>query len=146
MPPKKTTMNHAAGLVARMQDKPREVKRGLEYDLEVAIMMADHSKGNNTELVPVYRQEFTMLKLWRTNAATSTKAKSNNKACTETSLMSDLQLRMSFSGMKWAMLCKSYNFIHLSELAAKLLGLTRKLAHGNHVVAKAMQKLLVGKR
>ncbi|OAL26621.1 hypothetical protein AYO20_10045 [Fonsecaea nubica] len=37
----------------------------------------------------------------------------------------------------WARLCKDYNPIHTSALAAKLFGFPGKLAHGNHVGALA---------
>jgi acyl dehydratase len=48
---------------------------------------------------------------------------------------------LSNDPLKWASLCKDYNFIHLSGFAARLFGLPGKLAHGNHVVAKAMHVL-----
>jgi len=43
--------------------------------------------------------------------------------------------------LEWAYLCKDYNPIHMYDLAAKLCGFPRKIAHGNHVVAIALQSL-----
>jgi acyl dehydratase len=56
---------------------------------------------------------------------------------------SQLSDRFSISDndpLKWAALCKDYNFIHLSGLAAKAFGLLGKLAHRNCVAAAALQK------
>ena len=55
---------------------------------------------------------------------------------------STTQVSMSVDDpLKWAAICKDYNFIHLSGAAAKAFGLPGKIAHGNHAVAKALHQL-----
>ncbi|KAI9711401.1 MAG: hypothetical protein M1828_001917 [Chrysothrix sp. TS-e1954] len=43
---------------------------------------------------------------------------------------------------QWAASCRDYNPIHVSNLAAKAFGFTSKIAHGNHVVAMMLHRLL----
>lgn len=135
---------HSAGLVAKMRNGSRTVKRGVEYDLDVAIMVPDQLQVGNPALITVYRQVFTMLEFRKTNVVDksgSATAMKTGSAPIETDVKTS---EISFSGsepLKWAALCKDYNPIHLAGLAAKMFGLPGKLAHGNHVVAKAIQYL-----
>jgi acyl dehydratase len=125
---------HAAGLVATFRNKPRSVKRGFEFDLEVAIMVPDKTK---TGLTPVFRQIFTMLEFRKTHVA-SEKSQQQTKRTPMSPRLISFPTR---SPMLWASLCKDYNFIHLSGYAARLFGLPGKLAHGNHIVAQALREL-----
>lgn len=43
---------------------------------------------------------------------------------------------------KWAASCSDYNPIHVSPLAAKFFGFSSTIAHGNHVIALALQDVL----
>lgn len=137
-------ISNSAGLIARLRNESRSVKRGIEYDLEVSIMVPNHAGSNNAELLPVYRQVFTMLEFSKAKVTAESKAKSERKNHAEKYVTPESSVRMSLSRtdpLNWAALCKDYNFIHVSGFAAKLFGLPGKLAHGNHIVAKAMQKL-----
>ena len=42
---------------------------------------------------------------------------------------------------KWAALCKDYNPIHVSAIAAKLFGFPGKVAHGNQVAASMIESI-----
>lgn len=135
---------HSAGLVAKMLNGSRRVKRGVEYDLEVSIMVPDQAEVGNLSLIPVFRQVFTMLEFRKTKSAEKPESTGTTKD-KSTPIENDSEAsKISFSRnepLKWAALCKDYNLIHLTGLAAKLFGLPGKLAHGNHVVAKAIQQL-----
>lgn len=129
-----------AALLAEVQGEPRHVKRGVEYDLEVNIMIPDDA--GTGKAVVAFRQIFTMLEMRKTKELEGEARPSEVKVVRADSSAVGLSTSMSFSGrdpLTWAALCKDYNFIHISNLAAKLFGLPGKLAHGNHVVAKAVQ-------
>ena len=133
-----------ATLVASVRNTARLVKRGVEYDLEVSIMMPDKIKASSVNVVRVYRQVFIMLEFRKMKRTMEKRASNPRKPYAHIHVSSVSRLSISFSKndpLKWAALCKDYNFIHLSSLAAKLVGFPGKLAHGNHVVAKAMQQL-----
>ncbi|KAF1847458.1 uncharacterized protein K460DRAFT_332458 [Cucurbitaria berberidis CBS 394.84] len=129
-------------LSARVHSEPRSVKRGLEYDLEVSILVPnDDGEGN----VSVFRQVFTMLEFGKVEVSRAEGQSRDKKTSVEERQSSELAVHMSFSSsdpLRWAALCKDYNLIHLSGIAARLFGLPGKLAHGNHVVAKALRSLL----
>ncbi|OAL48262.1 hypothetical protein IQ07DRAFT_612983 [Pyrenochaeta sp. DS3sAY3a] len=132
-----------AALLAEVQGEPRNVKRGVEYDLEVSIMIPDDA--GTGKAVVVFRQIFTMLEMRKTKELEGEARPSEVKVVGAESSAVGLSTSLSFSGsdpLTWAALCKDYNFIHISNLAAKLFGLPGKLAHGNHVVAKAVQSSL----
>lgn len=135
---------HSAGLVAKMLNGSRRVKRGIEYDLEVAVMVPDQSEVGNVAFITVFRQVFTMLEFRKTqsseNAGSASVTKTEAIPIEASSETSEISFS-SYEPLKWAALCKDYNLIHLTGLAAKLFGLPGKLAHGNHVVAKAIQQL-----
>jgi acyl dehydratase len=139
------TKSHTAGLVASLSKDSRFVKRGIEYDLEVAIMVPDPARTRGMELVPVFRQIFTMLEFRRTKVAADEKLANKKEVVTQAQISGTQPLRISLlddDPSKWAALCKDYNFIHFSGLAAKLFGLPGRLAHGNHVVSKAVHQLV----
>ncbi|KAH7063761.1 hypothetical protein BKA63DRAFT_526089 [Paraphoma chrysanthemicola] len=132
---------NAAAVVARLRNERRIVKRGIEHDLEVCVLVPQ-SRSN---LVPVFRQIFTMLELVKTVSVQRGEQDARNLKRTTTSPSAASPIAISFTEnepWRWAALCKDYNLIHLSGFAAEAFGLPGKLAHGNHVVAKALQKLL----
>lgn len=135
---------HAAALVAKLGNEARLVKQGMDYDLEFSIMVPDYTSENRGDLVTVFRQVFTTLEFKKANASESEKVEEERNEESQAQTSSERSIKMSFSGsdpLKWAALCKDYNFIQFSRLAAKLFGLPGKLAHGNHVVAKSIQAL-----
>jgi acyl dehydratase len=142
--PKSFLINRGAVLSARLRKESRLAKRGIEFDLEATIMAPDKDKGRNAELIPVFRQVFTMLEFEKTKGGAKNTTASVKHVESRTVDTQTIPLRVWLSRndpLRWASLCKDYNFIHLSGLAARLFGLPGKLAHGNHVVAKAMHIL-----
>jgi acyl dehydratase len=138
--------SHNSRFVARMLGQSQVVKRGIKYDLEVAILMTAHVEEKETNPVPAYRPIFTMLELGKTDAVgknTATRGASNDG--TERTVTPESRLPMSLLStdpLKWAALCKDYNHIHFPGLAAKLFGRPGKLAHGNYAAAIAIRKVL----
>jgi acyl dehydratase len=136
-------MTNQARLVACFPDRPRVVKRGLqgiEYEFEVSIMLPDPGAPDSTSImIPVYRHVYTLLMKRKTTTITMPKY---------TEYISDPKEPrhvISFSAndpRKWSALCKNYNPAHFSDFAAKMFGFPGRLVHGNHIVAKAMQRLM----
>jgi acyl dehydratase len=136
-------MTNQARLVACFPDRPRVVKRGLqgiEYELEASIMVPDPGALDSTSImIPVFRQTSAFLMKRTTTTVTMPKS---------TEYISDPREPrhvISFSAndpRKWSALCKNYNPAHFVGFAAKIFGFPGRLAHGNHVVAKAMQRLM----
>jgi acyl dehydratase len=123
----------SAYLTATVHSTARSVKRGVEWDLEVNIN--DLTAGDEET---IFRQIFTMLefgKAGKTQSSRISVAKSNER--TDSQFVGQILLDKD-TPLKWAALCKDYNFIHLSRMAAKLFGLPGQIAHGNHAVAKAI--------
>jgi acyl dehydratase len=148
------TRRHCAGLVAKFSNEPRSVKRGREYDLEVSIMMPDMAPPELARMagkgsVTVFRQVFTILEFRRSNVAQG-RIETEPRMVHIHSQFSTIQpIRISLSKgdpQKWAVLCRDYNLIHFSGLAAKAFGLPGRLAHGNHVVARAMMQRMFSER
>ncbi|EUC47961.1 hypothetical protein COCMIDRAFT_3093 [Bipolaris oryzae ATCC 44560] len=127
---------------AVMHAEPTRVKRGIEWSLQVTISAP--SARNNGMYQTIFRQVFTMLEFKKTSGSVISKSsdESKNDASTSGSTRTSTQISLSKDDpLKWAAVCKDYNFIHLSAIAARLFGLPGKLAHGNHVAAKALQSL-----
>jgi hypothetical protein len=124
----------SAYLTATVHSTARSAKRGVEWDLEVKINVP--TTGDDET---IFRQIFTMLefgKAGRTQSLKTSNAKPKER--TDSRFVGQLMFDKD-TPLKWAVLCKDYNFIHLSRMAAKLFGLPGQLAHGNHAVAKALQ-------
>jgi acyl dehydratase len=136
-------MTNQARLVACFPDRPRVVKRGLqgiEYELEASIMLPDPTQPESTSImIPVFRQNSAFLMKRTTTTVTMPKS---------TEYLSDPRDPrhvISFSAndpRKWSALCKNYNPAHFVGFVAKMFGFLGRLAHGNHIVAKAMQHLM----
>lgn len=142
--------SHSAGLVAKLRNGSRTVKRGIEYDLEVSIMVPEKAQiDTSVELIPVFRQVFTMLEIRDTKTAAKADTASQFENVSVTHEADTKPVEISFSSndpLKWAALCKDYNLIHLAGFAAQAFGFPGKLAHGNHIVAKALRQLRDDKR
>jgi acyl dehydratase len=136
-------MTNQARLVACFPDRPRVVKRGLqgiEYELEASIMLPDPTQPESTSImIPVFRQNSAFLMKRTTTTVTMPKS---------TEYLSDPRDPrhvISFSAndpRKWSALSKNYNPAHFVGFVAKMFGFLGRLAHGNHIVAKAMQHLM----
>ncbi|WVQ95447.1 hypothetical protein IAU59_002544 [Kwoniella sp. CBS 9459] len=123
-------------IAAALSEDVVQVKRGWEYSIIVELK----SKAREGPLM--YRQTFTMLQFakHRTQPPPISQAES-----IPTSPISQLQLSADDPTL-WARLSKDFNPIHISAFAARLLGFRTKIAHGNHVVARAVESVLHAKK
>ncbi|KAK6511560.1 hypothetical protein TWF481_000475 [Arthrobotrys musiformis] len=134
-----------AMVVATLGSEARIVKRGVEFDLvvELGVKVLD---GDATEMKTVFRQVFTMLQFARIpkNVKLSEvpqKSEFEFKLDSAESQPKGL-VQLAWKGPKdWARVCKDYNPIHISSIAAELYGLPGKIAHGNHMAALALAKV-----
>jgi len=115
----------------------RRVKRGLEIDLIVSLNLPDQ-KGT---LTTVFRQVFTLLEFTNTAPISLEASKPVQQTPAWQLLLQATFLMRHQEPSLWANVCKDYNLIHTSSIAAKVLGFRGKLAHGNHVVAMAWAAL-----
>ncbi|KAF3182891.1 hypothetical protein EYR41_005127 [Orbilia oligospora] len=133
-----------AMVVATLASEARIVKRGVEFDLivELGIKVLD---GDTTEMKTVFRQVFTMLQFARIpkNVKLSeVSQKSEFEFKLDSEKQPEGQVQLPWNGPKdWARVCKDYNPIHISSIAAELYGLPGKIAHGNHMAALALAKV-----
>lgn len=133
-----------AMVVAALGSEARIVKRGVEFDLivELGVKVFD---GDTTEMKTVFRQVFTMLQFARIPknvklSEVSQKPEFEFKLDSEK--QPEGQVQLPWDGPKeWARVCKDYNPVHISSLAAELYGLPGKIAHGNHMAALALAKV-----
>jgi hypothetical protein len=129
----------SAYLTALVHGEPRPVKRGIEWDLEVKINIPVGRGENSTNTI--FRQIFTMLEF--SSAKSNHSSRAPDRKPIKTGIARPIgQISLSRDApLEWAALSKDYNLIHLSATSARLFGLPGKLAHGNHVVGKALQQL-----
>ncbi|KAF2147648.1 hypothetical protein K461DRAFT_298275 [Myriangium duriaei CBS 260.36] len=136
-------------IVAMLPKEATPVKRGIETDIIVSIMYG----VSPTQSTEIYRQTFTVLEFVKTagqplNASKQTPPESGKSHDPDaTSARSVSTMSTSFRMERhdpygWAALCKDYNPIHMSPTVARLFGFKGKIAHGNHVVAKAVESVL----
>jgi len=131
-----------ARLKAIASNNPRQAKRGIEWDLEVVITTPTDRKDGTMDII--FRQIFTMLELRKSQSKRIPNSSHETRSSMAIPQMSESTTQVSMSvddPLKWAAICKDYNFIHLSGAAAKAFGLPGKIAHGNHTVAKALNLL-----
>ena len=132
----------SANLKAIVHKNPRQAKRGIEWDLEVMINIPTGRSDGTVDTI--FRQIFIMLEFGKvqTKKVPQNSDETTPSIVTNPLFESTTQVSLSVDDpLRWAAICKDYNFIHLSGLAAKVFGLPGKIAHGNHVVAKALQRV-----
>jgi len=122
---------------AKLVPETRKVKRGLEIDIQVDVI--NLTAGAKDVL---FRQTFTMLQFMRFRTQPMIQPQPDLYAVDPTWLK-DVSGTTSIhmtpaSPRAWAAICKDYNPIHISTLAAKLFGFPNVIAHGNHALALAL--------
>lgn len=135
-------------ITARLATTGRPVKRGFEYDIHVAISTRD----TNTTITrtDIFRKVFTLLEFVKHSLPVVDKTMNEPEKVRASFPQSSSITRPNSTNFTmpyrapshWAALCKDYNPIHFSAFAAKLFGFPTKIAHGNHIVAVAIAKLL----
>lgn len=125
-----------ATVTASLHAAPRTVKRGLEYDIETTLLLRDPESGAP---MPVFRQIFTMLQFQKVDQSAVKPTAKDDRVSSAAAM---LPINVDFDEpSNWAAISKDYNPIHIFHLAAKMYGFPGKIAHGNHVVAKAIYEI-----
>lgn len=109
------------------------VRRGVEFGVEVEVV-----DGEGSVLVRQVVGTLQFLKQ-RVGGAALVAVNGDEKVEVE---YGDEQVELELdweAPRRWAAVCKDYNPIHISRLAARLFGFPGKIAHGNHVVALVME-------
>ncbi|WWC90094.1 uncharacterized protein L201_005027 [Kwoniella dendrophila CBS 6074] len=123
-----------SGLIvkSKLDKRVKKVKRGWEFRIIVEL-----SKYG----VVAYKQEFMFLQFHKHPYPPPSIP--NQSETADNSISESVVIgRFSIGGkepLNWAELSKDYNPIHTSNVAAKILGFKKKIAHGNHIVSKAIQ-------
>ncbi|KAK5084907.1 hypothetical protein LTR70_006404 [Exophiala xenobiotica] len=128
-------MNTKLVVVAALKQQTRKVKRGLEID--IAVEIASYVDPD----VVVFRQVFTMLQFMKLRTGSVLSApKADGLSIGELSKREGWRsLTVSAkASRRWAKVCKDYNPIHISRMAAKIFGFSSSIAHGNHALALAL--------
>jgi len=116
-----------------LKSKRRKVKRGWEYDFVTELVQP----GGES----IYRQVFTMLQFTKHGVPPTTNTLDNKEEISSLSKLGEISVTGTDTS-NWSSLCKDRNPIHLSTLAAKMLGFKGKIALGNLVAAKAIEVLV----
>lgn len=131
------------GAVARLVSPGRRVKRGMEFDVVIEVTTG---KADLVREQIIFRQIITLLQnLPRDTLPLFTEPKAP-KGALETDLSTYDAVDQSLdidkdAPLRWAAFCKDYNPIHVITPAAKAFGFSGIIAHGNHVVGRAITVL-----
>ncbi|KAF1991355.1 Thioesterase/thiol ester dehydrase-isomerase [Aulographum hederae CBS 113979] len=125
------------------------VRRGVEWVCEVGVWVPEEGEGGRE--VEVFRQEVTLLEFGKGTgekseskkaSATESKAEAESTEEPQEGKADPFPIFMDKNDpSSWAAICKDYNPIHMSNFVAKMFGFPGKIAHGNHVVARAVEAL-----
>lgn len=118
---------------ARLLRDTRKVKRGLEIDIKVELLEVEKNEV-------VFTQVFTMLQFMRFKKAPAVKPPVKEDDWSVSKYDAAFITRGDLT-MAWASICKDYNPIHVSDLAAKAFGFSRRIVHGNHAFALGLSAL-----
>lgn len=114
----------------------RRTKRGVEFDIVVEVSTSDKM---------IFRQIITIMQtLPKSSPPLYKEPRVTEKVESPKYSLSlgvlDVPYRAPSS---WWCLCKDYNPIHVSAFCARIFGLPGRIAHGNHVVAAILYRILV---
>lgn len=126
-------------VIASLSRAPRKAKRGLEYDIELELSVPE---GDDDSRTTVFRQVFTMLQFMHISDPPRPRASRLKSAGFKPSVATVPVTIEVHEPSEWAAVCKDYNPIHISLIAARAFGFKAKIAHGNHMVAKALEVLV----
>ncbi|OCF55335.1 hypothetical protein L486_07450 [Kwoniella mangroviensis CBS 10435] len=124
--------------MAKLDQNVRKVKRGWKFTIIVELLL-DQTGTDTGNGSAIYKQEFTMLEFHKHPQQPSIPPPNATTSINIGSIgMFDIGEEEPWN---WARISKDYNPIHTSSTAAKLLGFKSTIAHGNHIVSKAIQQL-----
>jgi acyl dehydratase len=127
---------------ASLRRKGRRVKRGVEFDVVIEVLAEDTGDL-------IFRQIMTILQFLNEMVEPRWQD-SSQKESSDSSSLPDEAYKTTSEEMvtihekepsKWAALCKDYNPIHISVMAARLFGFPGKIAHGNQAAAMMVESL-----
>lgn len=143
---------------AHFLSSTRKVKRGIEVDISVSLVVPE-TQGRKEE-TKIFEQIFTVLEFvrWPKTAAASLEPSMPRSALEDSShpgmrqsgpegqpnpsTGAQLSCHMTAEDPgRWAALCLDYNPIHHLTVAARLAGFSGRIAHGNHVAARAIEQM-----
>lgn len=107
----------------------RVTHRGVELDIHIDVF----ASSDNLAL----RQVITILSPCKTTVPRPADYSQTEEPPRNWQTIGNIHMPTSAPG-RWSKVCGDYNPIHVSSLLAKLFGFPGKMAHGNHVVAKAI--------
>ena len=134
--------NDLYSILCELDSPMRHVKRGVECDIITEVW---HTPGESADRpVLMLRKVATFLQLQkqkRPSAGASKMAILDDKSLKNNLQdFGNIQLESNLP-RRWAGICKDYNVLHISNLAAKLFGFKGIIAHGNAAAAKAIEAL-----
>ena len=127
---------------ASLRRKGRRVKRGMEFDVVIEAF------GEDTGYL-IFRQVMTILQFLNETVEPRWQGLPQKEAVDVSpgqesayELLGEEAVTLEEAAPSiWAALCKDYNPIHISAIAARLFGFPGKIAHGNHAAAMMMEGL-----
>lgn len=125
-----------ATILARLEPVARKVKRGWEMDFVIDIVAFSEGKGKGTS---IFSQTFSFLQFHRHREppVQPTLTVGDTASMPEPTATASLSFEPADT-LRWAKVTKDYNPIHISWVAARLFGQSSRIAHGNHVAARAL--------
>jgi hypothetical protein len=127
-----------AVISARLDQKARKVKRGWEMDFVIDIVSIHNELGKRGT---IFTQTFTFLQFYRHHVPPAHPSADRLTGASEGSTLAAAMSLASDDTLAWAKVTKDYNPIHISYYAARLFGQAGRIAHGNHICAKALEEL-----
>ena len=127
---------------ASLRRKGRRVKRGMEFDVVIEVF------GEDTDDL-IFRQVMTILQFldktveprwYESPQKEAVDVNSSQENAYEPAGEGTVTIEEA-APSTWAALCKDYNPIHISTLAARLFGFPGKIAHGNQAAAMMIESL-----
>jgi acyl dehydratase len=131
--PERLRALESAVLTATLQDLS-VVRRGVEVVMSVSLTVRD---TKSLEEITLFRQSFTFLQFTKVRHDHSKKTTVHEDTPIPPSASHIPLILRPEDPLLWARICKDYNPIHISTLAAHLFGFRGRIAHGNHVGALA---------
>ena len=129
-------------LLCELGSVMRNVKRGVECDIITEVWHTSNKSAN--EPIMIMRKVATFLQIQKrtgpSDGANKTTTLDEESPKKDLQFSENVQLESTLP-RRWASICKDYNVLHISNLAAKMFGFKGIIAHGNAAAAKAIEAL-----
>ncbi|WWC69517.1 uncharacterized protein I206_103459 [Kwoniella pini CBS 10737] len=125
--------------IAKLNENVKKVKRGWEFN--IIIKLIENNLNLNLKSKLIFKQSFTFLTFYKHFIPLpSIPLIKSDRIKEDFKDIGNFKINID-EPIKWSKLSKDYNPIHTFNLAAKLLGFKSKIAHGNHIVVKAIHEV-----